>query len=82
MGDYTDDMAACGDRAAIAEQARRSAVRSVEGRNQEMLEVHLLSRGSGGQASSLLPGQQGATHVRRQECGWCGRGYRDRRCEL
>lgn len=38
MGDYLDDMAACGDRAAIAEQARRSAVRSVEGRNQEMLD--------------------------------------------
>ena len=38
MGDYLDDMAACGDRAAIAEQARRSAVRSVEGRSQEMLD--------------------------------------------
>lgn len=38
MGDYLDDMAACGDREAIAEQARRSAVRSVEGRNQEMLD--------------------------------------------
>jgi hypothetical protein len=38
MGDYLDDMACAGDPEAMAEQARRDAVRSIEGLNQEMID--------------------------------------------